>query len=190
MGAFTARCTTPVRGPDRVVSDAFDHWEQPAAWPNGLVVQDSVSCTLTAFSQRAKAVSVYHSTSAPQCCPPGGSAKRGRADGLWVSHWRVELEPGAMAAYWQPRSGGRRCKCCLVMGRWNLHLNGRAGQEGLQRLPKWASNRRRVSLYFLSRRRGCGWLRRPASMRQRLEPIPPPRPNCLTHWPGWRSRLG
>ena len=27
--------------PTDVVSDAFDHWEQPAAWPNGLVVQDS-----------------------------------------------------------------------------------------------------------------------------------------------------
>ena len=33
--------------PTDVVSDAFDHWEQPAAWPNGLEVQDSVSCMLT-----------------------------------------------------------------------------------------------------------------------------------------------
>ena len=57
--------------PTDVVSDAFDHWEQPAAWPNGLEVQDSVSCMLTAFTQRPKAVSVYHSTSAPTALPTG-----------------------------------------------------------------------------------------------------------------------
>ena len=117
--------------PTDVVSDAFDHWEQPAAWPNGLEVQDSVSCTLTAFSQRAKAVSVYHSTSAPTVLPTGWVSEAwqgGWIMGAALEEW--ELEPGAMAAYWQPRSGGRTVQLLLGDGtvESSFERQGRAGR--------------------------------------------------------------
>ena len=117
--------------PTDVVSDAFDHWEQPAAWPNGLEVQDSVSCTLTAFYQRAKAVSVYHSTSAPTVLPAGWISvawQGGWIMGVALEEW--ELEPGAMAAYWQPRSGGRTVQVLLGDGtvESSFERQGRAGR--------------------------------------------------------------
>ena len=61
----------PSVDPTEVVSDAFDHWEQPAAWPNGLQVQDSVLCTLTAFTRSTDSVRVYHATSLPMALPEG-----------------------------------------------------------------------------------------------------------------------
>ena len=107
----------PYIDPTEVVSDAFDHWEQPAAWPNGLEVQDSLSCTLTAFMRRADSVCVYHATSLPTALPGGWvseSWQGGWILGAEVEEW--EIDPGLMAAHWQPRSGGRTVQVLLSDG--------------------------------------------------------------------------
>lgn len=103
--------------PTEVVSDAFDRWEQPAVWPNGLEVLDSVSCTLTAFTRSADSVCVYHANSLPTALPGGWVSE------VWQGGWILgaglkdwEVEPGSMAAHWQPRSGGRTVQVLLGDG--------------------------------------------------------------------------
>lgn len=107
----------PFVDPTDVVGDAFDLWEQPAAWPNGLEVQDSVSCTLTAFKRSADSVCIYHATSLPTALPAGWVSKPWQGGwilGVALESWKVE--PGAMAAHWQPRSGGRTFQVLLGDG--------------------------------------------------------------------------
>ncbi|MGB1122239.1 MAG: hypothetical protein ACPG08_01855 [Flavobacteriales bacterium] len=107
----------PFVDPTEVVSDAFDRWEQPAAWPDGLEVQDSVSCMLTAFTRSADSVYVYHSTSLPTALPRGWVSEAWQGGwilGTGLSDWAVE--PGSMAAHWQPRSGGRTVQALLGDG--------------------------------------------------------------------------
>ena len=107
----------PYINPTEVISDAFDHWEQPASWPNGLEVQDSVSCTLTAFMRRADSVCVYHATSLPTALPEGWVSEAWQGGwilGAEVEEW--EVNPGLMAAHWQPRFGGRTGQVLLGDG--------------------------------------------------------------------------
>ncbi len=94
--------------PTDVVSDAFDCWEQPANWPKGLEVADSLSCTLTSFTRSADSLQIFHSTSVPKTLPPGWKSQEWRGGwilGVYIAAW--EIDPGSMATHWQPRSGGR-----------------------------------------------------------------------------------
>lgn len=119
--------------PTDVVSDAFDRWEQPAMWPEGLEVQDSVACTLTAFTRSADSSRVYHATSAPTALPAGWISdpwQGGWILGTALEDWKVE--PGLMAAHWQPRSGGRTVQLLLSDGtiESSFNRNGQAGNDG------------------------------------------------------------
>lgn len=98
----------PMVSPTTVASDYFNRWEQPADWPLGLVVADSVGCVLTAFVHSEDSTAVLHSTAEPLSLPTGWSSQPwngGWLLGSSVEQW--EEQPGTMAAHWQPRAGGR-----------------------------------------------------------------------------------
>ena len=108
--------------PTDVVSDAFDCWEQPATWPKGLEVADSLSCTLTSFTRSADSLQIFHSTSVPKTLPPGWKSQEWRGGwilGVYIAAW--EIDPGSMATHWQPRSGGRMVQ--TLRARWYCRID-------------------------------------------------------------------
>ena len=122
----------PVVAPTAVASDAFTRWIQPAAWPEGLAVADSIACTLTAFENSEAAV-VMHATSEPTALPEGWSSQ------AWNGGWLLgpkllawEENPGTMARQWKPRTGGRTTQVLLPSGSvesWYERLGEPAGSE-------------------------------------------------------------
>ena len=123
----------PVVAPTAVASDAFTRWIQPAAWPEGLAVVDSLACTLTAFEHSDAAAIVMHATSQPTALPKGWGSQAWNGGWLFgpkLSAW--EENPGTMAQHWKPRTGGRTTQVLLPSGSvesWYERMGEPAGSE-------------------------------------------------------------
>lgn len=114
----------PVVAPTAVASDVFDQWVQPAEWPSGLVVLDSLQCTLTAFMDRSDSLTVWHATTEPVALPGGWSSQAWQGGWLLgpdVAAWNEGA--GIMALYWKPRTGGRTTQVLLPGEQWNRGTN-------------------------------------------------------------------